>query len=158
MHVSAQQEAELAAATAAEQRVRQWRRYRAIHLLARGHTPATIAAVLGCSLASIYNWAAAWRQAGVSGLQEARHGGRSRCLDATAEQYVEQVLASDPQAHGYQSTGWTVPLLHTAVTQAGYAASARTVRRTVRRLGWTWKRPASVLGRPDPDYEAKKGR
>ena len=129
-----------------------------MHLLAKGHTPATIAAVLGCSLASSYTWAAAWRQAGVSGLQEAQHGGRSRCLDATAEQYGEPLLASDPQAHGYQAPGWTVPLLHRAVTQAGYAASARTVRRTVRRLGWTWKRPASVRGRPDPDDEAKQGR
>jgi transposase len=158
VEVSAQQQADLAAASAHERRVRHWRRYRAIHLLAQGHMPPAIAASLGCSLASIYNWAAAWRQEGLAGLQEAPHGGRARCLDATAEQYVEQLLTSDPQQHGFQASGWTVPLLQTAVTHAGYQASARTVRRTVRRLGWTWKRPKYVLGRPDPDYEAKKGR
>ena len=45
----------------------------------------------------------------------------------------------------------------TELAAAGYAVSARTVRRAVHRLGYRWKRPQYVLGRPDPDYEAKKG-
>ncbi len=34
----------------------------------------------------------------------------------------------------------------------------RTVRRTLHRLGWRWKRPKYVLGRPDPAYAEKKSR
>ncbi len=50
---------ELAQATATTRQVRQWRRYRAIQLLAEGQAPPQVAAVLGCSRASIYNWAVA---------------------------------------------------------------------------------------------------
>ncbi|WP_083856779.1 winged helix-turn-helix domain-containing protein [Nitrolancea hollandica] len=42
------------------------------------------------------------------------------------------------------------------MARAGYLVGERTIRRTLHRLGWRWKRPKYVLGRPDPDY-AKKG-
>ena len=49
-----------------------------------------------------------------------------------------------------------MPLLRTELAASGYAVSIRTVRRTLHRLGYRWKRPQYVLGRPDPDYDAKK--
>ena len=67
------------------------------------------------------------------------------------------LLEEDPQTRGHQATGWTVPLLRTEVATAGYRVGERTIRRALRRLDYRWKRPRSVLGRPDPDYEAKKG-
>lgn len=113
--------------------------------------------MLGCSLASVYNWAAAWQQQGQAGLAEAKHAGRTRTLDAEALHLLEHWLEADPQTLGEQTTGWTVPLLHTRLTQAGYSISQRTLRRALHRLGWRWKRPKYVLGRPDPAYEEKKG-
>ena len=55
--------AALGAAAAAEPRVRVWRRYRAILLLAE-QGPEAVARALGCSRASVYGWAAAWRARG----------------------------------------------------------------------------------------------
>lgn len=49
----------LAQAITKARQVRQWRRYRAIQLLAEDQSPQQVAAVLDCSLASVYNWAAA---------------------------------------------------------------------------------------------------
>ena len=37
------------------------------------------------------------------------------------------------------------------------SSAPRTIRRALHRLGYRWKRPQYVLGRPDPAYEAKKG-
>lgn len=148
---------ELEAAAAAEPRVRRWRRYRALLLLADGQAPAAVARALGCSASSVYNWAAAWRRAGLGGLREGDHGGGRRRLDAAGEAVLEALLAGDPQARGHRATGWTVPLLRTELAAAGYGASGRTVRRALHRLGWRWKRPKYVLGRPDPAYEQKKG-
>ena len=91
-------------------------------------------------------------------MREGQHPGAARRLDRAAEQRVEALLTSDPQAHGSSATGWTVPLLRTELAKGGWTASARTIRRTVHRLGWVWKRPKFVLGRPDPAYEAKTGR
>lgn len=156
--VSVDDEAVLVQAAARERRVRCWRRLRAIQLLGSGEQPKAVARALGCSLASVYNWAAAWRADGLAGLQEPSRPGKPRALDDRAEQLLDEWLASDPQARGYHATGWTVPLLHVELAKAEYAVSQRTIRRTLKRRGWRWKRPKYVLGRPDPEYEVKKGR
>ncbi len=143
-------------AAAAEPRVRRWRRYQAVLLVAAGQHPAAVAQSLHCSRASVYAWVAAWRQAGLIGLQEGTHGGW-RKLDATGEAILQSLLATDPQAHGHQATGWTVPLLQGELAQAGYRVGGRTIRRALHRLGYRWKRPQYVLGRPDPAYAEKRG-
>lgn len=148
----------LVVAAADERRVRHWRRYQALLLVAADQTPEQAAAAVGCSRASVYNWLAAWRRAGIAGLIEQPHAPPIRTHTAPLETLLTTLLESDPQGHGHHATGWTVALLHGEVTRAGYHVSGRTVRRIVRRLGWRWKRPKYVLGRPDPAYAAKKGR
>lgn len=148
---------EVQSAAAAEPRVRRWRRYQAVRLLAEGQHPAAVAQSLHCSRASVYAWAAAWRQDGMAGLGEAAHGGGRVKLAAGGETVLQQLLATDPHTHGHQATGWTVPLLQGELSQAGYAVGARTIRRALHRLGYGWKRPQYVLGRPDPDYAEKRG-
>jgi transposase len=147
----------LDAAAAAEKRVRRWRRYRAVQLRADGMTVEAVAHTLGCSQASVYAWTAAWRQDGVDGLAEGDHGGGPVKLNATGEAVLIQLLDSDPQAHGHRATGWTVPLLRTELARSGYPVSPKTVRRALHRLGYRWKRPQYVLGRPDPAYAEKRG-
>jgi transposase len=148
----------LEVAAAAETRVRCWKRYQAVLLLGEGHAPAAVAQMLGCSRASVYAWAAAWRQEGVAGLREGDHGGGQVKLAGRGETVLTALLATDPQAHGHQTTGWTVPLLRHELAQVGYAVGERTIRRALHRLGYRWKRPQYVLGRPDPAYDVKKGR
>ena len=149
--------AALEAAAAAEKRVRRWKRYQAVLLRGAGMPVAAVAAALRCSQASVYGWTARWRRAGVTGLREGNHGGGQVKLDETGESVLTELLGSDPQQRGYQATGWTVPLLRTELAQVGYGVGPRTIRRALHRLGYRWKRPQYVLGRPDPDYEAKKG-
>jgi transposase len=139
--------------------VREWRRLQAVQVLADGREATEVADVLGCSVSSVYYWAAAWRQAQLAGLAEGPHAGRARRLDTTAEADLEWLLTTaDPQVHGYAATDWTVPLLRTELSRRGHVLSERALRRTLHRLGWRWKRPKYVLGRPDPTYAAKKGR
>ena len=151
------QRADLEAAVTAEHRVRRWRRYRAVLLLAEGQAPAAVAHALRCSRASVYAWAARWRREGVAGLREGDHGGGRAKLGAGGEAALAALLGEEPQAHGHHATGWTVPLLRTELERAGHPVSGQTVRRAVRRLGYRWKRPRYVLGRPDPDYAQKRG-
>lgn len=158
VRLSDEERAAVAAARARERRVRTWRRYRALELLDEGQAPAAVAAALGCCPASVYNWAAAWRGAGLAGLAEGAHPGMPRRLDGAAEARLEALLVGDPQAAGYQASGWTVPLLRAELAAQGQEVGERTVRRALHRRGWRWKRPKYVLGRPDPNYEAKKGR
>ena len=158
LEVTERQRTELEAAAAAERGVRRWRRYRAVLLLAEGQAPTAVAHALRCSRASVYAWAARWRTAGVAGLREGDHGGGRVKLGQAGEAALEGLLASDPQTHGHQATGWTVPLLRTELARAGTEVGERTVRRALKRLGYRWKRPQYVRGRPDPDYAEKRGR
>jgi transposase len=150
---------ELVAGQQASQRVRHWRRYQAVLLRAEGVPLATVAQTLGCTQASVCNWTQAWRERGARGVAEGAHRGAERRLDAAAEQALEALLAEDnPQAHGHAATNWTAPLLRTELAKQGWPASERTVRRTLHRLSYRWKRPKFVLGRPDPAYAEKKSR
>ena len=151
------QRTELDAAAAAEKGVRRWRRYQAVLLLAAGQAPAAVAQTLRCSLASVYNWAAAWRQDEAAGLREGDHGGGKVKRGTAGEGVLTGLLAEDPQTRGHRATGWTVPLLRTELAQAGYVVGERAIRRALHRLGYRWKRPRYVLGRPDPEYAEKRG-
>jgi transposase len=157
MQVTETQRAELVTAMAAERRVRRWKRYRAVLLRAEGMPVATVASTVQCSEASVYGWSARWRHAGVAGLREGAHGGGRKKLDAMADARLEALLTTSPQAHGHQATGWTVALVRTELTAAGYPVGERTIRRAIHRLGYRWKRPQYVLGRPDPAYPEKRG-
>ena len=52
------------------------------------------------------------------------------------EAVLQDLLATDPQTHGHQATGWTVPLLQGELAQVGYAVGGRTVHRALHRLGY----------------------
>jgi transposase len=156
--LSDSERAALVAAAAHERRVRRWRRYRAVLLVADGRHPEQAAAGLGCSRAGVYSWLAAWRTDGLAGLVEAAHPAAPRAHTAPLDALLTRLLAEDPQRHGHHATGWTIPLLHGEAGAAGIRVSEHTVRRAVRRLGWRWKRPKYVLGRPDPAHDEKEGR
>jgi len=159
LRMTAEQRTALQTAQARSRSVRHWRRFQAVLLRADGVPVATVARTLNCTETSVYNWVAAWRADGVAGVAEGVHPGKVRRLDAAAEAALERLLAEgDPQAQGYAATGWTVPLLRTELAKRGWAAAERTIRRTLHRLGWRWKRPKFVLGRPDPAYAEKKSR
>ena len=157
--LTAAERAALQAAQAQSRAIRHWRRYQAVLLRADGVPVATIAQTLACTETSVYNWVAGWRSQGITGVAEGGHPGKARRLEPAAEAALETLLAEgDPQAHGCAATGWTVPLLRTELATRGWMAAERTIRRTLHRLGWRWKRPKFVLGRPDPAYAEKKSR
>lgn len=126
-------------------------------MLAEEQTPKQVASALGCSLASIYNWAAAWQQEGRTGLAEARHDGRTRTLDPTALRLLEQWLETDPQTQGEQTTGWTVPLLHTRLTQAGSSLQPAHAAAHVTPPGLALETAQVCVGQARPGLRGKKG-
>ncbi len=155
--LSAAERAALAGAQRQSRNIRHWRRYQAVLLRGEGMPVKQVAQSLGCTETSVYNWSAAYRTQGVGGVHEGRHRGAVRRLDAVGEGVLQALLQeNNPPAHGYRATGWTAPPLRTELAAQGYRASLATIRRTVHRLGWRWKRPKFVLGRSDPAYAEKK--
>ena len=69
---SEQEAADLDRVITSPRQVCQWRRDRASQLLSEGQSSQEVAAVLGCSLASVDNWVTAWQQQGQTGLTESK--------------------------------------------------------------------------------------
>jgi len=155
--LTAKQRRDLEQAAAHARQTRTWKRYRALLLLGDGVSLRQVAQTLGCGQSTIYRWVACWRAQGVGSLAEGPHPGRTRRLDAAADARLQALLGSDPQIHGHHTTGWTVPLLLSELAAMGWVVHEHTLRRTLKRLGYRWKRPQYVLGRPDPAYAEKKG-
>jgi hypothetical protein len=69
---------------------------------------------------------------------------------------LEELLAGNPRDVGYAATVWTVPLLQQHLLhETGQQFSEDTIRRELRRLQYSWKRPRYRL-EPDPEARGKK--
>lgn len=139
VRLSPEDRTHLRAAVDEEHRRRVGRRYQSILLVADEESPSAVAAILQCSLTSVYNWIAAWRRAGLAGLAEKPHPGKTPALDASGEEVLVTLLKSRPHQRGYDAGGWTVALLQRELGRAGYSARDRTIRRALHRLGWRWE-------------------
>jgi transposase len=136
--------------------VRLYRRTLAVLEFDRGRPAAEVAAMLGVTRQSVYNWVEAYTSTLRPGaLDDTPGSGRHGLLDEDDWRLLDALLATAPQDLGYPNTSWTVPLLQEALARgAGRAVSDDTIRRALHRLDYVWKRPRYVLA-PDPQREKK---
>lgn len=156
LHLTSWQRHRLRRQLAAAEDVRLYRRTLAVLEFDHGRPAADIARMLGVTRQTVYNWVEAYTGSGdPAALEDHRGGGYCPLLDEDAEHLLEALLARPPQELGYPHTSWTVPLLLDALEVAtGQRVSDDTLRRTLRRLEYTWKRPRYDFD-PDPEREKK---
>lgn len=82
------------------------RRRRAVELLDRGESAATIARILGVARPSVYRWRQAARSR-PDGLAAKPHKGPTPRLSAAQLQRLEDVLLDGATAHGWANDLWT---------------------------------------------------
>jgi transposase len=134
---------------------RLYRRTLAVLEFDRGRPAADIARMLGVTRKAVYDWVAAYTQAfDPTALADEAGRGRPALLDEDDEHLLEAFLALSPQDLGYPQANWTVPLLQHALDfLTGRRVSEDTLRRTLRRLDYVWKRPRYDL---EPDAQREK--
>src|SRR5207248_410655 len=84
-------------------------------------------------------------------------GGRGRhsLLDEDDEHLLAALLGISPQDLDFPNSSWTVPLLREVFEICtDQRLSDDTLRRTLHRLNYVWKRPRYIL-EPDPEREKK---
>ena len=139
---------------------RAYRRTLAALEYARGRSVPAIAASLGVSRQSIYNWISKWLSAYRSGeksarLTDAARSGRPRRWTAEHQVLLRHLVEVPPERFGYLAVSWTVALLREQIAKVtGNSVSDDTVRRALHQEQYVWKRPRYVL-EPDPDGEKK---
>ena len=135
---------------------RVYRRLLAVLESDRGATICEIADLIGVSCQSVYNWIARFRERGnVADMTDAPRAGRPTRAGEVVDIVLRMLLKLPPEWSGYHATHWTVPLLQDQLRQyTGEEYSSDTVRRSLHRLGYVWKRPRYILA-PDPEREKK---
>jgi transposase len=119
------------------------RRAQAIAWWLEGQSQAAVARRLGVSRQSVARWCARFRAGGPAALRDRPRPGRPPRLGRAAQAAVAACLAGSDVAGTSGPGGWTLPRLVGALAARGIVASARTVRRVLRRLEARWRR-----GRP----------
>jgi transposase len=133
-----------------------FRRTLAVLEFDHGRPAADIARMLGVTRQTVYNWVEAYSDTcDPAVLEDERGRGYHPVLEEDAEHLLEALLALSPQELGCPHVSWTVPLLREALEIAtGLRVSEDTVRRTLHRLDYVWKRPRYDFD-PDPEREKK---
>jgi transposase len=118
----------------------------AIRLLHLDHAPDEVAEMMAVSRATIYNWHARWREAGVAGLINRPKSGRPTNATQEYVQKLEDALEADPTELGYDFNIWTVDRLRAHLQQqTGIKMSASRMRALLKKHDYVYRQPTHDL-------------
>lgn len=133
-------------------------RARMILLSARGFTVQRIMDVFEVVDETLYKWFDRFDEEGPAGLYDRERSGRPPEIDDEAQSEIERLLERSPLDEGYEFTSWTTPLLRSHLkARMGIDVSEDTVRRTLHRLEFVWRRPRWQINYQDPCYAERMG-
>jgi transposase len=102
---------------------------------------------------TLYKWLDRFVAEGPQGLYDRDRSGRPPEIDDEAQHELERLLERSPLEEGYDFTTWTTPLLKSHLKERmGIDVSDDTVRRTLHRLAFVWRRPRWKIDAQDPHY------
>jgi transposase len=138
--------------------VRLYRRLQGVLAVAEGEAVQEAARRARAGRVSIWRWVERYLQRHLpEDLVEGERPGRPRLAPQLSSETLAQVLSSDPRQYGYDTNGWTVPLLTAHFAAQGIRLSEHTVRRRLHAARFRWKRPRYVYSERAEHVGAKKG-
>jgi len=128
-----------------------------VSLSARGFSAPEIAQIHDCAEATVYKWIGRFDEEGPDGLYDREREGRSRKIDEEAEEELKRLLETAPPEEGENASRWTAPRLARHLEEKlGIEVHPETVRRALRRLGFSWTRPRRRLPPTDGEEYQKR--
>ena len=119
------------------------RRMEAARLLRQGFSQSEVARRLEVHRQSVSRWARELEQSGVRGLRKAGHTGRPPKLSLAQLRDLERALKRGPEAFGFASGLWTAARVRDLIEyRTGVRYHQDHVWRILRKLNWTYQRPA----------------
>lgn len=122
-----------------------------ILLSAEGYTVPEIVEIHDTTNVTVYKWFDRFDARGPEGLYDLPRSGRPPKADEEVEEEVEEAMSGPPTEQGYNCTVWTTALLQAHIEETlGVTVCDDTIRRTLHRLGYRWRRPRWAVEREDP--------
>jgi transposase len=140
--LNAQQRRKVSEQAKTAKNARSVRRAIALLELDQGRPVAEVAAMLGVTRQTLYNWRARLETDDVSrALRDRKGRGRRTAWTEPVRRFLDWSMALPPEELGYASVGWTAALLLRHMeTWAGMRASDTTLREQLHRLGYVCHR------------------
>ena len=105
-----------------------------------------IAGLLGKDPSTVFLWIKDYLRFGFQGLPLGKSPGRTPSIDAEGHAALTQALGASPRDLGYRFNTWTTATLVEHLYQAVHVCvHQETLRRTLKRLGYRYKRPKLSL-------------
>lgn len=144
---------EIKAVMKANRDLRMHERYQTILMVLHGDHYEQISKITGRSIPTIYNYAKAYKQEGIAGLEMGYSTGRKTKLTSEQEQQVYQVIVNKtPVDVGFPAKmNWTAPMIRKWIEQEfNVQFSERGTRDLLYRLKLSFTRPTYTLAKADP--------
>lgn len=127
-------------------------------LVADGHSPSQIARALYCSRTTVYAVARRFAQGGEVAFEDQQRRGPPPKLDERAQERIEALVdQAEPWILGWLRSRWTCTLLaRQLLAEQGLLVSRQTLRRTLHRWGFVWRRPRPVPPPGDPEQKRQR--
>lgn len=138
------------------------RRAQVLLWLADGVSKAEVARRMQISRQAVYEltWRFEQRRALpiLERLEDGDGRGRSADLRDAVKEKLRIMLPTNPETYGYRTTCWTTPMLRTQLKAVlKRTMSDDTIRRALKDMDFSYKRPRFVLSRQSPTWRNAKG-
>ena len=133
-------------------------RIRAVYLAMMDKTAPEIATVLGYTRRTIQNWIYAYNRLGIEGLKESPGRGNNSRLNHDQIQWLRQRIEQGPLPEDKVCVFHAADIKRIIKKQFGISYHVRSVRRLLKRLGYSYvsSRPEHPKGDPDERETFKK--
>lgn len=138
------------------------RRCQILRASARGERAPQIAAALGCDDQTVLDALHAFNARGLAAWEKGSsrpHHPPPQAFPGERAEQLRALLHRSPRDFGYPTSVWTLDLAAEVSCAQGLTPAVVTgeaIRKTLRRLGLSWKRAKHWITSPDPEYLRKK--
>jgi putative transposase len=127
-------------------------------LASDGYSPTQISRVLFCSRTTVYAIIHRFCREGRAAFYDRKRRGPRALLDESAQKRIETLVEEDsPTEHGWLRSRWSCSVLVLQLFgERALLLSRETVRRTLHRLDFRWRRPRPVPPSKDPEQKRER--
>lgn len=124
----------------------------------QGKSPLEIAKHLQRNPHTVRDWLKRYQLHGIAGFRREYSPGRTATVRGTIIEIIEEIIEKTPSSYGLHANSWTAQLIVDHLKTLDIHSSIDTVKRALKDLGYSYKRPTKTVPENAPTSTEKKER